>query len=380
MQTDMSNNEFKEDTDIENQIEQSKLREIQLREFTKQKIKDELNKEIRANIISQRKPETNTNTNTNTKEVIKKVTLLDKNKTDSDTQIDGFVEMYDYKYVERYILNGYFDEQTNNSSIIDIIGVYIKGQKILYTESKTLCEQRLSSLMIPSILFTVISSILNLILKDTVYGNYITSGLNGAIAFILAVINYLKLDARAEAHRSSAYKYDKLLSYIQFQSGKQLFFKEEKLKMGEIMSKIEKDVTEIKETNQFVLPEKIRYNFPLLSGTNIFTVVKEITIKETNLINELVRTLNKIYELRTLLSSKTLENEIIEHKSSEPLENMMTVEEELNYLITRKYNLIRDIIDLQKNYTNIDDDFENELTKYSERSKYRTGIIDWLKV
>jgi hypothetical protein len=199
----------------------------------------------------------------------------------------------------------------------------------------------------------------------------ITSCLNGVIAFILALINYLKLDARSEAHRSSAYKYDKLLSYITFQSGKVYFLKSELGKFRDIIIKIERDISEIKESNQFVLPEKIRYNFPLLSGTNIFTVVKEITLKETNLINELVKTLNKIYELRTFLSS---------NKSSDPLKNSMNSEEDLNYLINRKYTLITDIIDLQKNYTNIDDEFEKELTEYSERSKYRTGILDWLKV
>ena len=87
-----------------------------------------------------------------------------------------------------------------------------------------------------------------------------------------------------------------------------------------------------------------------------------------------------IYDLRSFLSSKTFRNEKIEHKSSDPLEDIMTSEEQLNYLINRKYQLITDIIDLQKNYTNIDEEFEKELTKYSARSKYRSRILDWLKV
>ena len=378
MQNDTSNNEFKENSDIENQanLTEKELKEVELREIAKKRLNEQLDKEIQGNIFL-KKVEPVPRQNETNRGTIKKVTI-DKNKKDTETQIDGFVEMYDYKYVEKFILKDYYDTQTNNSSIIDIIGVYVKGQKILYTEAKTLCEQRLSSLMIPSILFTVVSSILNLILKDSTYGNYITSGLNGAIAFILAVINYLKLDARAEAHRSSAYKYDKLLSYIQFQSGKQLFFKEENNKMGEIISRIEKDVTEIKETNQFVLPEKIRYKFPLLSGTNIFTVVKEITLKETNLINELVKTLNQIYELRTFISSnETNVNYIIEHKAND---EFFTPKEELSFLIRKKYDLISKIIDLQKEYTDIDDDFEKELKKYSQRSNFRLRILDWLKV
>jgi hypothetical protein len=121
-----------------------------------------------------------------------------------------------------YFLNNYTSDNTNNSNIIDVIGIYIKGQKILYTEAKTSCEQRLNFLMLPSILFTILSSIVNLLI-DNINGKIITTILNGLITFILALINYLKLDARAEAHRSSAYKYDKLLTYIEFQSCKQLF-------------------------------------------------------------------------------------------------------------------------------------------------------------
>jgi hypothetical protein len=127
-----------------------------------------------------------------------------------------------YRDVGDYFLNNYSSDNTNNSNIIDVIGVYVKGQKILYTEAKTTCEQRLTFLMLPSILFTILSSIINLLIDD-IRGKIITTALNGLITFILAVINYLKLDGRAEAHRSSAYKYDKLLTYIEFQSCKQLF-------------------------------------------------------------------------------------------------------------------------------------------------------------
>jgi hypothetical protein len=139
------------------------------------------------------------------------------NKTKNDEKEDSQPPPYTYEYIDNTFSN-YTDNNTNNSNIIDIIGVYIKGQKILYIEAKTTCEQRLTFLMIPSILFTVACSILNLLLKDYVHGNIITSVLNGFVAFILALINYLKLDARAEAHRGSAYKYDKLLTYIEFQS------------------------------------------------------------------------------------------------------------------------------------------------------------------
>lgn len=260
------------------------------------------------------------------------------------------------------------DISTNNSAIMDVIAVYIKGQRILYTEAKTLCEQRLTSLMIPSILFTVICSISSLLLKDYYYGNYITSGLNGTIAFILALINYLKLDARAEAHRSSAYKYDKLMSYVHFQSGKLLFLTEESQFFGEIIKKIEQDVTEIKETNQFVLPEAIRFSFPVLSGINIFAIVKEILAKEKQYTIDLSINMKRIDEILTKMDK--IENTEEKNKYLAMLEIYEKSKQDLTNLI----------IDMQTRYTTIDHTFEREMAKYRKRSKWSIGLLELFKV
>ena len=121
---------------------------------------------------------------------------------------------YNYLQVNDMIEELYNPLNINNSTICDILALYMKGQKIIYSEAKTYCEQRLNSLMLPSIFITVLASVLNLMLRDTSYGITCVSGLNGFTAFILALINYLKLDAKAEAHRTTAYKFDKLESNL----------------------------------------------------------------------------------------------------------------------------------------------------------------------
>lgn len=272
-----------------------------------------------------------------------------------------------YEKAKAYITT-FQNQNTNISSIIDIIGTYVKGQRILYTEAKTVCEQRLSSLMIPSILFTVICSIVNLILKDYVYGNIITSCLNGLIAFILALINYLKLDARAEAHRSSAYKYDKLLSYITFQSGKLFFLENENKKFSEIIMKIERDIAEIKESNQFVLPEIIRYSFPNLSGINVFTEVKRIERIEIMRINELANYMKKIYDCE------------IKKSSTNNVETNKLLEDEISYLENGKYSVTMKIIQMQEEYLSIDTSFETEMNNYRYKTRYFPRILNYLKV
>jgi len=277
------------------------------------------------------------------------------------------IDEYFYEKAKEY-LTSFQNQNTNISSIIDIVGTYVKGQRILYTEAKTLCEQRLSCLMIPSILFTVVCSIANLIMKDYVYGNIITSCLNGFIAFILALVNYLKLDARSEAHRSSAYKYDKLLSYINFQSGKLFFLKSESAKFGETIIKIERDIAEIKESNQFVLPEKIRYSFPKLSGINVFTEVKRIESIETQYINQLskyMKLMNEYEEKRMKVTSQ---------------EEIKKIEEKLKELEDNKFDMTIKIIKMQEEYLSIDKLFEDEMDNYRYKSRYRPKLLDYLKV
>lgn len=312
--------------------------------------------------------------NKDNEEKFKKNNMDDKSTTDEidilfDNYIFNNIQTVKYTDVGDYFLEHYTTNNTNNSNIIDVIGIYIKGQKILYTEAKTTCEQRLTFLMLPSILFTILSSIINLLIDD-MRGKIITTGLNGIITFILTVINYLKLDARAEAHRSSAYKYDKLLTYIEFQSCKQLFFDSEKAKMKEVISKIENDVKDIKETNQFVLPEIIRYNFPLLSNINIFSEVKKILNKEMINMNKLANILNDIRILETQL----YRNNTIKEEDKIELKINLEIKK------TEKQDLTNYLLKLQQDYITLDKEFKVELEKYSLRNKYRIRICDWLKV
>ena len=309
--------------------------------------------------------------------------LSEDNQNNKGTQkdcIDNVNEVDDFFYKKaKEHITSYQNQNTNVSSIMDIIATYVKGQRILYTEAKTLCEQRLSSLMVPSILFTVICSIVNLLLKDYAYGNIITSCLNGLIAFILALINYLKLHARAEAHRSSAYKYDKLLSYINFQSGKLFFLEDENNKFGEIITKIERDIAEIKESNQFVLPEKIRYSFPKLSGINVFTEVKRIERIEIQFTNQLANYMKLINLCETERKMITDKEENCETSGTLKIKNK-NIEEKIYDLEEKKFDITMKLIEMQEEYLSIDKIFEEEMDKYRYKNRYLPKILDYLKV
>jgi hypothetical protein len=197
------------------------------------------------------------------------------------------------------------DEEYNDkdyiiSTSLDILALYIKGQKVLYTEAKVYCEQQLNMLMLPAIFISAVCTLLSVGLKDLVEGAYVVSGLAAFNSFILAIISYLKLDAKAEAHKTSAYMYDKLGSICEFNSGKIMFFKEEgdQEDILKLVDDVETKITEIKDTNKFILPEVIRFRYKELMSQNLFSTVKKLQIDDLVLKTELKALFNRMDTLK----------------------------------------------------------------------------------
>ena len=271
-------------------------------------------------------------------------------------------DMWTYRDVDTLLTRTYNSTTSNNSTICNIIAVYLKGQKLLYAEAKTHCEQKLHFLMLPSIFFTVVGSVLNLTIKDTSYGAIIVSSMNAFIAFLLALVNYLKLDARAEAHRTSAYKFDKLEYAMVFSSGRAMFTGLSRDQMETLINNTEKDVREIKETNQFVLPEHIRYSYPLLCGTNVFETVKDVQTREMVLTDQLKDILN---DMDTIESHSP--------QSTEDVQTLATLKE--SQRIT-----LKQIVTLRNEYIGIDTRFETEIAENRKKCSKQFQVCACLKV
>lgn len=326
-----------------------------------------------------------------------------------------------YNDVRRQINHSYeLDTVHRYSSALDILASYLKGQKIIYMETRNQTTKLLHLLMIPAIFLSSVSAVIQSSLKCKPNGDLILSSISAFVALLLAVINYLKLDASAEAHKISTHQYDKIQTYIEFQSGQVLLFsnpllttenvlrqwdeykkviilscpipkrntaqykkwieekQQEKIsqiykerqdaetiiikQMKDDIKSVEKKICEIKGANQFIIPRSIRYRYPLIYNTNIFAMIKKIDD----------------YKAKTITTLKNVKNEIrfinaMQHQKDYNIPSNYSAR--LTALFKEKKTLIDTILFLNTAFSMIDKMFQQEITNAELRKKYCINFI-----
>jgi hypothetical protein len=276
--------------------------------------------------------------------------------------------------IERRIQQYYSDRENKYSSELDILTTFIKGQKNIYIRSKYFIQVRLNYLRLPCLFLAAALTMIVPFIECEMWSRGVISVVNAAIAFLISVIHYLKLDSSIEMFLQIANQYDKLETSLEMANSRLSFLENDHERGDLVLNKIkelEKKIGDIKEAYKILIPEEIRRSFPIICHINIFSLIKKIETHRKNIISKFRDIKN---EIRYILYRQEKAN--MSQNMSQNMSSSLETQKEQNrllFLYEIKEKIKVELAYCQNIYGDIDEIFIQEIKKAEEKK----GVGCW---
>ena len=200
--------------------------------------------------------------------------------SDSDDCFEHNDILFDSKPVLRKLtfrdvqssIDKYYDTNERTSNELDVLAIYLKGQKQMYMKAAHIMRFKTYLLLLPASVGSVVVVICWIFTEEF----YICLSIFNALVFVLYFLNiFFQWNSSAVIYLFWASQYDKLCNNS---------FTETEIDNDQVLIILQKTEEKIREWGVCDIPWECRYLFPIISHIQLFTFIKRIKIYKKNLI------------------------------------------------------------------------------------------------
>jgi len=300
-------------------------------------------------------------------------------RTIRNDRIKNQVSLYKYSSFKKKAytdieqsLSKYYENDNKYSSKLDILITFIKGQKNIFLQSKSIIQFKLNMLILPILIISSFIAISAPIIQNNYWSGGFISGLNIIISSFISTMNYMKYETKVEMFSQLVNNYDKLEISLEMSNSKLLFIENENEKNVLVLSKlneVEDKINELKEVYNVLIPDEVRHMFPIICNLNILSLIKKMENYRKNLINKFKDVKNEIryiiYKWKKNASTNSIDS----------LENINNIEQNkeknrLLFLYDIKEKIKDELIESKKIYDYVEELFTKEIKNAEYNNKY----------